>query len=452
VLLPAAAWGEKDGTVTNSERRISRQRPFLPLPGEARPDWRIICDVAARMGHGNAFAYETLAQVFREHAALSAYENDGNRLFDLGGLTALGDADYEAFEPSHWPARQQGRHETRLLANGRFPTPDGRARFVPVRQEGTAFSVDAAYPIVLNTGRLRDQWHTMTRTGNVPRLMANAPEPVVDLNPADAAAHHLNDGDLAHLSTRFGFARAKVRVTSAQRRGHAFMPMHWSGNFAAKAAAGSLSSPVTDPHSGQPELKHVPVRITREKTAWAGVLITRRDLRPTGFVHWSRHAVEGGWVYELTGTETPDQGILLARKLLDVFPRDRLLEYTDRRGLAYRAAALDEGGAMAEALLVASPDQLPARDWLVSLLATGQLSTTDRHALLSGRSPAPMPAIGRVVCSCFHVGVNQLASAVAAGCHSLEAIGSTLRAGTNCGSCRSEIRAIIEAGRVQAAE
>jgi assimilatory nitrate reductase catalytic subunit len=339
----------------------------------------------------------------------------------------------------------------RLFARGGFSTPDGKARIVPlklpVQQEAAASS------LTLNTGRVRDQWHTMTRTGNVPRLMANAPEPAVDLNPADAASHHLEDGDLAHLSTRFGFVRAKVRVSDAQRRGQAFMAMHWSGHFAAKAAAGVLSSPVTDPHSGQPELKHVPARIVRENLGWAGVLITRRDLRPTGFVHWSRHAVEGGWVYELTGTEPPDQGILLARKLLSIQRQDQLLEYTDRRGLAYRAAAIDEAGSMAEALLVAAPDQLPVRDWLVSLLATRQpLSTADRHALLSGRSPMPMPAIGRVVCACFHVGANQLASAVAAGCDSLEAIGATLRAGTNCGSCRSEIRAIIEARHVQAAE
>ncbi|TPI43210.1 nitrate reductase [Mesorhizobium sp. B3-1-6] len=453
VLLPAAAWGEKDGTVTNSERRLSRQRSFLPPPGEARADWRIICDVAARMGFGDAFAYQAPADIFREHAALSAFENSGERLFDLGGMADLSDTDYAAFASRHWPASVRGEQQMRLFGDGRFPTPDGRARFVPVRQEATAFTVDADYPLALNTGRLRDQWHTMTRTGTVPRLMASAPEPAVDIHPADAAAHRLKDGDLAHLSTRFGFVRARVRVSEAQRRGQAFLPMHWSGHFAAKSAAGLLSSPITDPHSGQPELKHVPAMIVREDIGWAGVLITRRDLRPTGFVHWSRHAVEGGWVYELTGTEPPDQGILLARKLLGVQRRDQLLEYTDRRGLAYRAAAIDDGGAMAEALLVAAPDQLPARDWLVSLLAARQpLSATDRHALLSGRSPVPMPAIGRVVCACFHVGANQLASAVAAGCDSLEAIGSSLRAGTNCGSCRSEIRAIIDARHVQAAE
>jgi assimilatory nitrate reductase catalytic subunit len=453
VLLPAAAWGEKDGMVTNSERRLSRQRPFMPLPGEARPDWHIISDVARRMGFADAFAYEAPAEIFREHAALSAFENEGERLFDIGGLTGMNRSAYDGFAPICWPVPSKGTSGERLFNDGRFPTPDGRARFVPVRAESTALSVDGAYPIALNTGRLRDQWHTMTRTGNVPRLMANAPEPTVDLHPADAAANDLRDGDLARLSTRYGFARAKVRITDAQRPGQAFMPMHWSGNFAANAIAGTLSNPITDPFSGQPELKHVPLRILREATAWAGVLITRRDLRPTGFVHWSRQKIDGGWVYELGGTETPDQGILLARKLLDEFPRDQMLEYRDRRGLNYRAAALDETGAMAEALLVAPPEQLPARDWLISLLASCQaLSKADRMALLSGRSPVPMPSVGRIVCACFNVGVNQLAAAAASGCATVEEIGATLRAGTNCGSCRSEIRSIIEAGHVVAAE
>ena len=453
VLLPAAGWGEKDGTVTNSERRMSRQRPFVPLPGEARADWRIICDVASRMGFADAFDFADPAAIFREHAALSALENGGSRLFDLGGLAAL-DADaYDAFEPRLWPRPRRGKVAERLLADGRFPTPTGRANFVPVRQEGTAHAVDPAYPLALNTGRLRDQWHTMTRTGPVPRLAANAPEPAIDIHPADAAASGLSNGDLAHLSTRYGFARAKVRVTDVQRPGQAFLPMHWSGHYAANAGPGPLVSPVVDPSSGQPELKHVPLRVTREATAWAGVLITRRDLRPTGFVHWSRCRVKGGWVYELGGTEAPDQGILLAKELLNVFRPDQLLEYRDRRGLSYRAAVVDGVGAMAEALMVGPPEHLPARDWLVSLLGDGTpLSPADRMALLSGRSPAPMPSIGRVVCSCFNVGANQLASAVAAGCTSVEEIGRRLSAGTNCGSCRAEIRTIIDAGRVQAAE
>ncbi|MEQ1952238.1 molybdopterin-dependent oxidoreductase [Mesorhizobium yinganensis] len=455
VLLPAAGWGEKDGTVTNSERRMSRQLPFAARPGEARPDWWIATEVARRMGFSEAFDYSGPAAIFREHAALSAFENEGARLFDIGDLADLSDAGYEAFSPQNWPKRRRGSIQgaERLLADGRFPTPDGRARFVAVRQEGPALPVDAAHPIALNTGRLRDQWHTMTRTGLVPRLMANAPEPALEINPADAAEIGLREGDLARLDSRYGGARAKVRITETQRRGEAFLPMHWSGRFAANAAAGPLSTPFADPISGQPELKHVPVRISREPVEWAGVLITRRDLRPTGFVHWSRAAVAGGWVYELCGTESPDQGILLARGLLDVVPRDQLLEYTDRRGQSFRAAATDAAGTLAEALLVARPGQLPARDWLLSLLASGELlSPSDRRALLSGRAPVPMPAVGRIVCSCFSVGINQIAAAITGGCGSVEEVGKMMRAGTNCGSCRSEIKSILDTSRLQAAE
>ena len=452
VLLPAAAWGEKSGTVTNSERRLSRQRPFLRRPGAARPDWQIICDVARRMGFGEAFAFHGPAAIFREHAALSAFENGGARLFDIGGLAAIADADYERFPPRHWPVREDAGSD-RLLGDGRFPTGDDRARFVAVRHCGVAHAVDAERPIALTTGRLRDQWHTMTRTGGVPRLMSNAPEPVIVINATDAARHGLADGDLAQVSSRYGAARARVAIRDEQKPGTAFLPMHWSGSFAANAGAGPLANPTADVHSGQPELKHVPVRLRREAVAWTGVLITRRDFRPTGFVHWSRRPVDGGWVHDLCGTETPDQGILLARQLLGPFAQDRSIEYTDRRGLNYRAATLDGDGALAEALLVAPPGQLPPRDWLVSLLPSPQpLGSADRMALLSGRSPVPMPSIGRVVCSCFNVGVNQIAGAVASGCASVEQVGESLRAGTNCGSCRSEIRAIIDAGRLQAAE
>jgi assimilatory nitrate reductase catalytic subunit len=180
--------------------------------------------------------------------------------------------------------------------------------------------------------------------------------------------------------------------------------------------------------------------------AWRGVLITRRDLQPNGFVHWSRRAVTGGWVYDFCGTESPDEGALLTRPLLSARRGEPLLEYTDRRGLAYRAAVMADDGAMSEALLVAAPGQLPASDWLVTLLASGSpLTRADRQALLSGRSPQPLPSIGRIVCACFNVGSNQIAAAVSAGCGTVESIGESLRAGTNCGSCRAEIRTLIHA-------
>jgi len=456
ILLPAAGWGEKSGTVTNSERRLSRQRPFLPAPGLARPDWAIICDVARRMGFGNAFAYSGPADIFREHAALSAFENDGARLFDIGSLAGLSDVDYESFTPRLWPAPAAAQSQSstgRLLDTGRFPTPDGRARFIAVRQTGVAVPVDPDWPLALNTGRLRDQWHTMTRTGRVPRLAANVPEPAVEIHPTDASANGLTDGDIARVSSRYGWARARIRVTPAQRPGDVFLPMHWSGQYAGCAGTGPLATPDNDPVSGQPELKHVAVRLSRESIAWAGVFISRRSLRPTGFVHWSRHAIAGGWAYDLCGTETPDQGVLLSRTLLECPDRERLIEYTDRYGMSYRAVAVDEAGALTEALLVAPPSQLPPRDWLMSLLgARTPLTASERMAVLSGRSPVSRPSPGRIVCACFNVGANQIAAAAAAGCSTVAAIGQTLQAGTNCGSCRSEIRTLIDENRLQAAE
>jgi assimilatory nitrate reductase catalytic subunit len=131
VLLPAAAWGEKDGTVTNSERRISRQRPFLPLPGDAQPDWWIVTEVARRMGFSDGFGYRSAADIFREHAALSAFENGGTRDFDIGALAAVSDAEFDALEPVQWPARAgTPNSETRLFAAGGFFTGDRRARLV----------------------------------------------------------------------------------------------------------------------------------------------------------------------------------------------------------------------------------------------------------------------------------------------------------------------------------
>src|ERR1700740_3039967 len=118
VLLPALAWGEKSGTVTNSERRISRQRVFLPAPGEARPDWWILSEVARRLGFGAAFDYKSAADIFREHAALSACENTGTRDFDIGGLKAVTDDGYDAMAPLHWPLREGGEPQARFFAAG----------------------------------------------------------------------------------------------------------------------------------------------------------------------------------------------------------------------------------------------------------------------------------------------------------------------------------------------
>src|SRR5262245_13462806 len=182
VLLPAAAWGEKDGTVTNFERRISRQRQFLPLPGQAKPDWWIVTQVARRMGFASAFAYESAADIFREHAALSAFENGGQRDFDLGALAAISDRAFDQLGPVQWPLRsgEMPHNDRRFFMRGGFYTPDRKARFIAVEPPPPKVATSRQFPFRLNTGRVRDQWHTMTRSGQSARLATHRPEPFVE--------------------------------------------------------------------------------------------------------------------------------------------------------------------------------------------------------------------------------------------------------------------------------
>ncbi|HEX2509837.1 MAG TPA: molybdopterin-dependent oxidoreductase, partial [Microvirga sp.] len=453
VLLPAAGWGEKDGTVTNSERRISRQRAFLPLAGGARPDWWIITEVARRMGFGAAFPYTRPAEIFREHAALSAFENGGTRIFDIGDLAGLTDADYDALEPVQWPVTRGDRGGTaRLLGDGRYPTANGCARFVAVRQDGPAHAVSAERPLVLNTGRLRDQWHTMTRTGHVPRLTTHTPEPAVDLNPGDAASKGIHAGDLVRIASRWGGAVVRARLAAEQPRGAAFLPMHWSDRFTANGSAGRLANPAVDPWSGQPELKHTPVAIERIPAQWEGFLVSRRSFRPTGFVYWTRTTIPGGYLYILAGPEPARQGILLGRRLMEYTTAS--LEFTDLRRDLYRAAVLDVQDTLTDCLFVAPAGALPENEWLRTLLADRKpLDADARRALLSGRPPVVVAPEGRIVCACFGVGVNRIERAIRQhGIHDAAGLGRVLQCGTNCGSCLPELKEILAHGSLIAAE
>src|SRR5947207_5926472 len=204
VLFPAQAWGEKSGTVTNSERCISRQRAFLSSPGEARPDWWIIGEIAKRLGFGAAFNFSTAADIFREHASLSAFENEGARDFDIGALQSLSDSDFDAMAPVQWPVRQGTEPQARFFAEGGFFASDFKARFIAPEIPALRFETTAARPLRLNTGRIRDQWHTMTRTGMSPRLGQHLPEPFVEVHPGDADRHGLAARAFARLATEFG--------------------------------------------------------------------------------------------------------------------------------------------------------------------------------------------------------------------------------------------------------
>src|ERR1700712_775241 len=279
VLLPAQAWGEKSGTVTNSERRISRQRAFIEPPGETRPDWWIVGEVAKRLGFGAGFDFNSAAAVFREHAALSAFENHGSRDFDIGALQSLSDEAFDAMAPVLWPNRLGDTEaQERFFAEGGFFANDHRARFIAPEIPALRTETSAGRPLRLNTGRIRDQWQTMTRTGMSPRLGQQLPDPFVEVHPDDALRFGVFDDGFARVTTDYGQCTLKVVVSERQQRGMLFAPIHWSEATASAARVGALVAPFTDPFSGQPENKATPASIAPYEYVFRGFALSRTEL------------------------------------------------------------------------------------------------------------------------------------------------------------------------------
>jgi assimilatory nitrate reductase catalytic subunit len=440
IRLPAAAWGEKDGTVTNSERRISRQRAFLPLPGSARPDWWILCEVARRLGYGKAFAFRSAAEVFAEHARLSGFENEGRRVFDISGADGAWTGAFQDFDPFQWPRGAGQEPAERLFANGGFFTRDGKARFVAIAPPRLAASTSRDWPFVLNTGRVRDQWHTMTRTGLSPRLSAHIAEPFVEVHPDDAARLGIEQGTLAKVATAHGTAILRVLVNRGQQPGTLFVPIHWSGQNSSAGRIGALVQPATDPFSGQPEAKATPAHVAPHAVAAFGFLLSRRPLQPAGLAYWAHARAPFGHMLNLA-LDAPQDG--WAAWLRAALPKGDYMSLHDAATGIHRAAVLREG--MLEAVLLIAPSpKLPAPDWLKSLFDQTVLPSGTRRHLLSGMPSDGATDEGPVVCVCFQVGTKRIEQAAAeSGCRSVEGVGRKLGAGTNCGSCIPEIRRIL---------
>jgi assimilatory nitrate reductase catalytic subunit len=450
VLLPALAWGEKDGTVTNSERMISRQRAFLPPPPEARPDWRMVADVAAAMGWRKHFAWRGSADVFREWAAMTAFENDGARTLDLGGLASLEDGAYQNLAPVRWPVRAGHAPSGRLFTDGRFATPDGRARLGEVRPAPPANATSGAFPFALITARVRDQWHTMTRTGLAPDLCRHAPEPLLDMHPEDAARLGLEDGAMAEVTTPYGAAILAARLTDGAARGVVCAPMHWTDAFAPAGRTGPLVNPDRDPVSGQPEFKHTPAAVRAWAETWRGFVIARGDAFRGGHIDWPQGIVwrriphAHAQVFEIAGRGSEEERDAVTRAALAEAPETELALSDPGRSLV-RLARLD-GDMLAAVVCLGPVDvRLPPRDWLASRFGS-PLSPSDRAVLLLGRAPGCADQ-GALVCACMGVGARRIDAAIQAGAQDVESVGAATSAGTNCGSCRTDIARMIAAAR-----
>ena len=439
VVLPALAWGEKDGTVTNSDRTISRQRPALAPPGDALADWDIFARVGRRMGWASAFDYRSPAEIFREHATLSGVAGRFGLDFDISGLSEIADADYDALEPVRWPVTA-ARTGGRFFGDGEFFTPDGKARFVAVRQGAPDARQTPRCPFRLNTGRVRDQWHTMTRTAKTARLSRHLAEPFLQLHPEDAAALGLAPADIAEVRSPHGAALLRVLVSADVAPGNPFAPMHWTGETAPAARIGATIAAAHDPVSGQPDSKASVVSVTRWDAGWYGfaVSLTRPDPQSD---YWARMRTDSGWRIELAGRDAPGDWVAAGRSL---FGRDDTPAVVEDSSRGLTRLAFHDGDRLAAALFVSPKPVEVSRDWVCGLLGE------PAPDLLAARPGAGRPDPGPVVCSCLGVGRNRILAAIAEGAD-LDGVAADTGAGSNCGSCRPEIADLIARVRIPTA-
>ncbi len=485
LLLPASTWGEKSGTVTNSERRISRVRAAVPAPGEARDDWRIAAAVAHRVearlrpGRPTLFPYDDAEAVWNEHR-----ETTRGRDLDITGLSY---ALIERDGPQQWPCPEgavAGR--ARLYGDARFPTADGRARFFDAVPGGPTEPRDARYPFSLGTGRLRDQWHGMSRTGTLGRLFGHVGQPSIDLCAQDMARLGLVDGDLVRVASRRGELVLAARASAAQAPAQAFIAMHWGEEVLTGRGEGvdvftginGLTTPAACPQSKQPELKHCAVRLAPAALPWRlramawlpqdEALARRERLRPmlAGFGYAACLPVGrepdaqgrlGLWL-DAACAQAPAPALLDAVRAELGLEGGATLDYRDQRTGLQRALRVRRdagGGECLQGFWVCGSD---ARDadlaawWRASFQDEAPLTMPARRMLApgarAGQGTAAVPASAQL-CTCFDVSVAAAEAALAAAdgdaARRLASTQARLRCGTNCGSCLPQLRRLAQA-------
>jgi assimilatory nitrate reductase catalytic subunit len=319
------------------------------------------------------------------------------------------------------------------FAASAYPTVDGKARMVPVRYVPRA-DQSRAFPLRLNTGRYRDQWHTMTRTGLSAKLSQHRREPLIEIHPDTVQRFGLADGALARVETAQGASIFRVASTPDQRRRELFVPIHWTDQTSAGGRTGLLPGPERDPVSGQPGFKNTPATVSAYKSDWTGFLLTRdRPARPD-CAYWTHVRTAHGWLTELAGQGDP-------AALTALLPPGERAEMIDARRGVVRSAVL-ERGVLQAALFVSRSAMLPPREWLIDQLGAPDPSPME---LLAGRPATPAPDRGPIICVCFDIGMNTILRAITEqSLVNVEAVGAALNAGTNCGSCRPAIAALFE--------
>ena len=301
--------------------------------------------------------------------------------------------------------------QQRFFADGGFFANDRKARFVAPEIPALRTETTAGRPLRLNTGRIRDQWHTMTRTGVSPRLGQHLPEPFVEIHPDDAAEFGVADGGFARVTTDYGQCILKVVVSARQQRGMLFAPIHWSEATASAARVGALVAPFTDPFSGQPENKATPASIVPYEYVFRGFALSRTPLELPPHVWWARVAVTGGYGYLLA-----DNADLAGWQSWLRVGRRRAISPNTGISAAASIARRRLPDDRIETCLFVGPAR-DAGDWDVvkNLFAADALSDDQRRMLLSGKSMDGLASAGPIVCACFGVGRTTICDAIAAG-------------------------------------
>jgi assimilatory nitrate reductase catalytic subunit len=486
VLLPATTWAEKDGTVTNSERCISRVRPALAPFGQARHDWTIAVDIAKRLERKldmsrctsatTLFDYNDPQTIWGDHQALTR-----GRDLDISGLSY---ARLEARGPAQWPypvGALKGR--TRLYEDGVFQTESGKARFIAAPYRATAERTDARYPIGLLTGRLRDQWHGMSRTGTLARLFAHSPEACIEMSTSDAQRLELSEGELVYVTSRRGVQVLPVQVSKSLRSSQAFIAMHWGGEFVSGQAGKALGQGVNsltvaahDPVSEQPELKFAAVKVSKANLPWhlnafgwfdeATALSLQIELRAlfaqstfaTATLFGrddARH--QTGVSLSLANVEPFEPALLARVRELFCFTQSNqaksVMSYRDQRRSIERLLAIQHGPekkTLACVLLTGSVIDLEARTWLKQYLeALTDISALGRKLLSPGKvAPQAVISRGKIICNCFDVSEQSIRQCLQQTATSdpddlLAVLQTKLNCGTNCGSCLPELKTMV---------
>ena len=536
LLLPATTWGEKTGTVTNSERRISRVRPAVPAPGQARHDWSIAVEFARRLeallalktphphpsplplagegttpvllplplagegrGEGSPrpslFPYNLADQtagvesIWNEHR-----ESTRGRDLDITGMS------YAMLEaaPQQWPLREgETTGKVRLYEDGIFPTADGKARFVNTVYKPVAEPRESRYPFSLTTGRLRDQWHGMSRTGTLGRLFGHVAEPAVQMNAQDMARRMLKDGDLVHVTSKRGSIVVPVQASAEIGMSQAFIAMHWGEEYL--SGVSRIGTPLTGvnalttsaycPSSKQPELKHAAVKILKTELPWtllamawlpgADALSAREQLKPlmhafpfTSCVPFSNNTPLADQDRERTGVlfraaahEAPSDDILALIENILGLGGNNTLRYADKKKGQRRTVQLVRRDEHAELAGFVLAGDTSAQAWIKTLLLDElPAQAYGRLLLLPGaKAPVAVQSRGKLVCSCLNVtdaAIDRHLSALLQGTGDegylntdearLASLQHAFKCGTNCGSCIPELKRKVRDARAGA--